>query len=176
MRFSIYLFFICLLFWGSVLYAEETFPVKTMQLEKKTVQSIISAFGVLEEEPQILYFETAGYLSKLLADEGQAIEKGRLLAKLDTTLIDNKKARVQQILKHDKNKLARAKKLKLSKVLTQEQLEDREDDYALQLLELKRVEEERRKYFLHAPTTGKILKRLIDFAGTLVVSTTSSRF
>ncbi len=61
--------------------------------------------------------------------------------------------------------------MKHSKVLPQDLLEDRENNYTLRLLELKRVEEEQQKHFLYAPAKGKILQRFIDFAGPITAAT-----
>ncbi len=155
----------------SVSLADERLPVKTMPLEKKTVPSVITAFGILEKTPQILYFEVSGYLTKLLVDEGRTVKKGRLLAKLDTVLIDNQKAQVQRALQHAKQKMVRAKKLQRRNILAQDQLEDTEYNYSTKLLELKEINEKRQKHFLYAPAKGKILKRFLDFAGPVDSST-----
>ena len=160
-----------ILFWG-ISAAEEQFPVKTMKLEKKTVQPVVTAYGILEEDKQMLYFETDGYLTKLLATEGEIVKKGQLLAKLDAILIDNQIAQIQQALQNAKNKLKRAKKLKNRQVVTQDELEDREYNYSIKLLELERAKEQQIRHFLYTPVKGKILKRLIDFAGP-VNSTTA---
>ncbi len=97
--------------------AEERLLIKIRPLEKKTVQPLINAFGILEKDPQVLYFETAGYLTKLLANEGETIEKGDLLAKLDTTIIDNEKAQVRQALAYDK-KISKSKKIETQQSVT----------------------------------------------------------
>jgi RND family efflux transporter MFP subunit len=146
-------------------FAEEYLPVKTMPIEKKTIRPVITAFGSLEKKPQILYFEISGYLTKLLVNEGKVVKKGQLLAQLDTILIDNQKAQVQLSLQYAKTKLARTKKLKLRDILSQDNLEDMEYNYSTKLLELKKINEDQRKYFLYAPAKGKILKRFLDFPG-----------
>lgn len=146
-------------------FADEPLPVKTMPIEKKTVSSVITAFGSLEKKPQLLYFERSGYLTKLLVDEGQVVKKRQLLAQLDTIMIDNQKAQIQLALQHAKHKVARAKKLQRRNVLAQDELEDLEYNHSAKSLELENLNEERQKHFLYAPTRGRILQRFLDFAG-----------
>lgn len=152
---------------GDLIWAAERLPVKAIPLEKQEAGSIITAFGILEKDPQILYFETSGYLEELLVEEGDQVEKGQVLARLDATIINNRKAQLQISIKHAANKLERTQKLKNSKVLAQDELEDTEFTYETRLLEWKEVAKELQKHILYAPADGKIQRRFLDFSGPI---------
>lgn len=155
-------------------WAEEApLPVRILPLEKASLPTRIHAFGVLEKEPRLLYFETPGRLTKLHAAEGERVEQGDLLAELDTAVADNQQAQARQALQHANAKLARARKLKQNKVLAQDQLDDLKNNQVLRQLQVQRQEEERRKHFLQAPAAGILLQRFIDFVGTPVDTTTA---
>ncbi|MCP4702635.1 MAG: HlyD family efflux transporter periplasmic adaptor subunit, partial [Gammaproteobacteria bacterium] len=163
----------CLIVWVGVAAAKqpERLPVQTRPLEKSTVNEVIGAFGVLEKKPETLYFETAGYLSVLSADEGAKVAKGQVLAKLDTSDIDNQKSQARLAIKYAENKLNKAKKLEGQRALAQDTREDRQHEHALRQLELRKIEVLYRKHFLRAPADGKILERFIEFPAPVTSAT-----
>jgi multidrug efflux pump subunit AcrA (membrane-fusion protein) len=76
--------------------ASEPVPVKVVQLQKTTSNSVITASGQLTTEDEtLLGFKTGGVVNKVFVKEGDQVRKGQLLASLDLTEINSTVAQAQ---------------------------------------------------------------------------------
>ena len=61
-------------------------PVRTAKAERKTFDYLINASGKIEAVDQIMVVaERSGYLDELSVKEGDYVEKGKILARMDQT-------------------------------------------------------------------------------------------
>ena len=59
---------------------------ETVQVEQGPIDSTVNATGSIEPEAEVsLFFRTVGPVANVLASVGDFVEKGQLLAELDTT-------------------------------------------------------------------------------------------
>ena len=145
--------------------AAEPAPVVVERFDIRPIGSVITALGVLEDSPQILYFETSGNLEHLLVGEGDRVERGQLLAQLDRRQIDYRLERTRLTAAHSKRRLERSRLLRSANALAADSLDDNELAYASQVLEVSEIEEEQSRHDLLAPVAARILRRFLDFPG-----------
>lgn len=152
--------------------AEDTaVPVKIQPLTKQAVTVTVTAWGQVEEAARRLFMERAGMLTELGADTGDRVVAGQVLARLDTTIIENRRQVAEFNLRNARNKLSRTRKLKRTDVVGQDRLDDVINDHAVKQLAFEQAEEEYQKHFLRAPTAGWILERRVDHPGPVTTAT-----
>jgi RND family efflux transporter MFP subunit len=118
-----------------------------------------------------LSFKTGGIVDAVFADEGQSVEKGRLLARLDLSEIEAQAEQARAAYDKALRDLQRIERLYEKDVTTLEQLQN-----ARTALEIARSDREIAEFNLrhssiYAPTDGKILGRFVE-SGELVASGT----
>lgn len=151
--------------------AGEGFSVTTAVLEKVEVQVKIYAYGRVAQRPQYLYFEHAGNLTQLNADIGSEVKAGQILAQLDTRDIEHELRQAQEEVKHARIKYEQMQELSIREAAPRDQLENRRHDYELAQIQLEHVREQHTKHFLRTPMAGRVVDRLLDFAGPVDTST-----
>jgi membrane fusion protein (multidrug efflux system) len=143
----------------------EATPVRVALSEKKTFDYLINASGKIEALDQLkVIFERSGYLTELNVKEGDYVEKGKILAKLDQT---------ESLFKLEKAKinLKNAEATYQSEILSfdgiftsgdsariipvRDQLMAKSGLFTAQL-ELKEAELDLEKSIIKAPTSGRV--------------------
>lgn len=143
----------------------ESTPVRVAVSEKRTFDYLINASGKIEALDQLkVIFERSGYLTELAVKEGDYVEKGKVLAKLDQT---------ESLFKLEKAKinLKNAEATYQSEILSfdgifmsgdsariipvRDQLMAKSGLFTAQL-ELKEAELELEKSIIKAPTSGRV--------------------
>jgi len=164
---------ICAFWLGAIppLQADSPMPVVVIPIVKQEVPERVAAWGTLEKHPQNLHFEIDGYLTQIAVADDDRVAEGQLLARLDTTLVENRRDQASSALLYADQQLERTLELKHKGVVGQEQLDAVSSDERLKKLLLEGAEEELRKYFLYAPSAGRILRRLVDYAGPVSAAT-----
>jgi RND family efflux transporter MFP subunit len=142
---------------------EQKIMVKTAAVIQKKISFPITASGVLASPTETkLSFKTGGIIEQILADEGQFIKKGQLLASLQKSEID---ARVQQARSGYEKALRdfqRVSNLYQDSVATLEQKQDAETGLTVARSNLEIAEYNLKHSSIIAPSNGKILKRLAE--------------
>ena len=143
--------------------SEQKIMVKTAVVIQKEISFPITASGVLTSPTETrLSFKTGGIIEQILADEGQFIKKGQLLASLQKSEID---ARVQQARSGYEKALRdfqRVSNLYQDSVATLEQKQDAETGLTVARSNLEIAEYNLKHSSIMAPSNGKILKRLAE--------------
>jgi len=136
-------------------------PVTLARVEKQELSRPIRAYGRLFPEKEIrLSFKTGGIIREMKVSEGQSVEQGQLLARLDLAEIKAQVAAAAGAHEKTKRDLERVKNLYADRAATLEQYQDAKT--ALQLTEsnLQAAEFNLRFSEIRAPGRGCILKRL----------------
>ncbi len=109
-----------------------------------------------------LSFKTGGIIHRILADEGQSVNNGQLLAELNLEEIRSQVQQAELVLEKAKRDFQRTENLFRDSVATLEQFEN-----ARTALDVARANNRIAKFNLqysaiHAPSDGKILKRIAE--------------
>lgn len=138
--------------------------------------------GQLEPGSEVvLSFELAGRLAELAFDEGETVQKGDLVARLDTALlqVDRQRTKASRTaitaqLEYAKSRLARAQSLKTEGFSSQETLDQARatnDELLARLAEvdatLQSIEIRLEKSVIRAPFGGRVAAKSADIAETL---------
>jgi len=142
---------------------EPKIMVKTAPVIRKAISFPIAASGVLASPTEMkLSFKTGGIIDQILAEEGQFIKKGQLLASLQKSEIE---AMVQQARSGYEKALRdfqRVSNLYQDSVATLEQKQDAETGLSVARSNLEIAEYNLKYSSITAPANGKILKRLAE--------------
>lgn len=151
-------------------------PVRVALAERKTFDYLINATGKMEAVEQIkVIAERPGYLQELLVKEGDLVEKGKVLVRLDQT---------EALLKLEKAKIAvknaavnyNSEKLSFERIFEsgdQKRIAELEEQLKVKTnlltaeIELKEAEMDLDKTIVKAPSSGRIADLKIK-KGTLV--------
>ena len=143
--------------------ASDAVQVVAVPLESTTVRESVSALGVLNLVPQVLYFETSGYISTLEVEEGERVTRNQRLATLDSTRIESDRIRLELERAHAQDELRRSNELLKRRALADDELKNKAHAFELRSVELQAVRDEMRRHVLAAPTAGTVIRRYIEF-------------
>lgn len=136
-------------------------PVRVTKIEKVQTSFPIKAIGILSSKSQIkLSFKTGGLIEAIYVDEGQTVNMGQILAKLNLSEIEAYVSQAKLGTEKAERDLRRAANLYEDSVATLEELQNAQTalDFAKSNL---RIAEFNNKYsMIVAPSEGKILKKL----------------
>jgi RND family efflux transporter MFP subunit len=151
--------------------------VTTTTAERGAVEQTEWAVGIIETRSSVqVAAEVAGQVRAVLADEGQGVETGAILAEIDTAEYRFSKAgeeaevrRLESLLRQQERDLARARQLYAERLIAQEQLDSTQSELDALREQLAgartRVSESQRRLSetqLRAPVTGEVAQRNID--------------
>ncbi len=105
--------------------AQSTIPVTVTPIEKSNWNQRVDASGLFAaEDEQMMAFKIGGVIDKIYVNEGDAIRKGQLLAKLNLTEVAALTAQAKFGLEKAERDFNRASKLYADSVATLEQLQN----------------------------------------------------
>jgi multidrug efflux system membrane fusion protein len=142
-------------------YTEPVVSIKALRLRDTAVVFPVRTAGKLASKTESkLSFKTGGIIRQILVDEGQSVREGQLLAQLNLEEISSRVDQAELALKKAERDFGRAENLFRDSVTTLEQLQD-----ARTALEVARSNASIANFNLqystiHAPSDGKILKRI----------------
>ncbi len=148
--------------------ASEPVPVKVVQLQKTTSNSVITASGQLTTEDEtLLGFKTGGVVNKVFVKEGDQVRKGQLLASLDLTEINSTVAQAQHNVEKVQRDFQRVTNLYKDSVATLEQLQNVETALSVAKEQLQSATFNKSFSTIHAPANGYVLRKFVN-AGQVV--------
>lgn len=159
---------------GSILFAckngkndnafiESKVPVKLIHAVKETVSFPVTTSGLLASKAEIkLSFKTGGIIDRIPVDEGQSVQKGQVLARLNLSEIESMVNQARIGLEKAERDLQRAENLYSDSVATLEQLQNAGSAVDYTRSQLKVAEFNRQYSQIVAPSKGKILKKLAE--------------
>lgn len=142
---------------------EKVINVKLGAVSTTSQAMKIISTGALTPKDQVrLSFKIGGVISEIYVQEGQTVEKGQLIAKLDRAEIDTHIGKAQIALQKAERDLKRAKSMYADTVATLEIVENATTgrDIAASNLSIAKFNQD--YVNLYAPANGKILMRLAE--------------
>jgi len=171
---------------GPALAEGRVVRITAATVETRPVEDTEWAVGIIESRaaPPVAA-EVAGKVVRLAADEGDSVEKGQVLAELDSkqyrfgTSVDQAEvARIAALVKNKESELNRARRLQAEKLISQEQLDTIATDLdalraQLQGAEARAGDSARRlgEARIVAPFKGQVAKRYVDLGAYVQVGT-----
>jgi multidrug efflux system membrane fusion protein len=143
---------------------DETAVAVSLEPVKTTTLSLpVNASGLVSTKNEArLAFKIGGVVKGIYVTEGQAVQKGQLLASLDLTEIEAQVSQAKNNVEKLKRDLDRVKRLHKDSAATLEMLQNIQTAYDV-AVEGQRVAEFNREYAtIKAPATGKILRKLLN--------------
>ncbi len=137
--------------------------IKTAKVIRTELVIPVRTSGKLSTKTESrLSFKTGGIISRIHTEEGQSVQSGELLAELNPEEIRSKVQQAELVLKKSERDFSRAENLYRDSVVTLEQFEN-----AKTALDVARTNDRIARFNLqyssiHAPSDGKILKRLAE--------------
>jgi membrane fusion protein (multidrug efflux system) len=147
-------------------------PVEVAKVERRTISSFLETNGTLEAENEVdLVARVSAPIVELLAEEGMAVRRGQLLARLDEAelrvqLEISRVALHETTLVHD-----RAKRLYEDDLISDEEFEQAKSSWKSAAAQLEADEIQLGYTSVAAPFDGLIVTRYVDFAEQVSVNT-----
>ena len=142
---------------------EEKVRVKMVKVEQKEFSLPIHTSGKLSSKTETkLSFKIGGIIESILVDEGQRVQKGQLLARLNLSEINAQVNQARSGFEKAKRDLERIKKLYADAAATLEQVQDATTGLEIANSNLNVAEFNLRHAMIYAPSDGKILKRFVE--------------
>jgi RND family efflux transporter MFP subunit len=144
------------------LISEDVYVVMT-PVENTELSQNIHTHGRISSKKEIkLSFKIGGIIRNIAVDEGQAVIKGQLLARLDLSEIRSQVLQAQSAYEKVERDLKRAEDLYKDKAVTLEQLQNVQTLHQVAQSQLQAAEFNLRYSEIHAPSEGRILRRLME--------------
>lgn len=142
---------------------QEEIPVKVTTVGKENAAEEVTASGLVSSDTEArLSFKTGGVIDKILVDEGSSVKQGQLLAKLNLTEISAQVSQAQEGVTKAERDLKRAQNLYRDSVATLEQVQNATTALQVAKENLKIAQFNQSYSEIHAPMSGKILKKLMN--------------
>lgn len=143
--------------------SREEIPVKVTTVSKENAAQTITASGFVASDSEArLSFKTGGVIDQMLVDEGSAVKKGQLLAKLNLTEISAQVRQAQEGVAKAERDLQRAQNLYRDSVATLEQVQNATTALQVAKENVKIAQFNQSYSEIRAPMSGKILKKLMN--------------
>lgn len=148
--------------------AKETNEVNRIPVRVADVSSAEMAFpiytsGQLASTAEVkLAFKIGGIVEKIYVDEGASVKKGQLLAALDLSEIQAQVNQARSAYEKSSRDLKRLEKLFADSVVTLEQKQDARTGMEVARANLEIAEFNLRHAKIYAPSTGKIMRRMVE--------------
>ncbi len=137
-------------------------PVRLAKVEFAEMAKTIRTYGRLATKEEIkLSFKINGIIRKIFVDEGRAVKKGQILARLDLSEIASQVKQARSAFEKAKRDMERVENLYREKAATLEQYQNVQTAYKVAQSQLQAAEFNLRYSEIRAPSKGRILKRLM---------------
>jgi RND family efflux transporter MFP subunit len=142
---------------------EEPVPVQVDPVERKELSVPIHTSGRLFPGVQSKFsFKTGGIVDKIYVDEGQSVKKGQLLAVLALAEVNAYMRKAENGYLKTKRDVERVQNLYNDRAATLEQLQNVKTAFEVAASDLEIARFNLKHSKIHAPSGGKILKRLVE--------------
>ncbi len=145
-------------------------PVNVAELAVTTEPIPIVASGKLASQTEVkLSFKIGGLIRQIPVREGEAVQKGQVLAKLDMTEINARYIQAKSALEKAERDFNRVKDLFADSVATLEQFQNVQTAYHIALSDFRIAEFNLQHATIRSPVTGRVVRKLAD-PGELVAA------
>ncbi|MHC4607208.1 MAG: efflux RND transporter periplasmic adaptor subunit [Planctomycetota bacterium] len=143
--------------------ADRTVPVKTVRVERKTREDVLSLMGTVEAEREVkVGFKIGGRITKLAFEEGDPVAKDAVLAELDVTDLAAQKEKAAEGVKKAQRDLNRMGELYKANAVPLARKQDAESLLITAKAELTIIEDALENSVLKAPFAGRISRKLSE--------------
>ncbi|MFT5748025.1 MAG: multidrug efflux system membrane fusion protein [Saprospiraceae bacterium] len=137
--------------------------VKIDSIEKRSQAIPIFGIGRLGSDTEIkLSFKIGGIISKMRADEGQKVRKGKVLATIRSNEIDAQVLKAKQALEKAERDLKRIKKMFAEEAATSENVDDLTTLVEVSKADLSIARFNQKYAKIVSPVSGRIIKRMAE--------------
>ncbi|MBV1959724.1 MAG: efflux RND transporter periplasmic adaptor subunit [Pseudomonadales bacterium] len=138
-----------------------TVVVKKIHSDYRSIPIDVS--GRIYNKTEIkLAFKTGGLVQAVLVDEGEFVNEGQLLARLDLEEVDAAVAQAKAAYQKSLRDIERIAKLNKTNVLSRQKLQDAETEVTLRKADLKVAEFNQKYSEIRAPVSGYILHQDVE--------------
>ena len=138
-------------------------PVNVAELAVVTEPIPIVASGKLASQTEVkLSFKIGGLIQKILVREGEPVQKGQVLARLDMTEINARYTQAKSALEKTERDFNRVKGLFADSVATLEQFQNAQTAYHIALSDFRIAEFNLQHATIRSPVSGRVLRKLAD--------------
>ena len=142
---------------------KESVRVKVAEVEYTDFAQPILASGTLVSDKEArLSFKTGGIIAELLVDEGEAVAKGQLLARLNLTEIDAQLGQARNAFEKAERDFKRVSNLYRDSAATLEQFQNAQTGYQLAEQALQIAGFDQRYSSIYATESGRVLRKLMN--------------
>ncbi|WP_281647121.1 efflux RND transporter periplasmic adaptor subunit [Parendozoicomonas sp. Alg238-R29] len=143
-------------------------PVEVATVHYQQAARPISISALLAyKSTQKLAFKVGGPVANILVEEGDAVEKGQILAVLDTEEVQARVGEAEARFDNAQRNVERLKKLYKKNVVSLDQLQDAETELDVVESQLRVARFNLRYSSIKAPAAGRIVRRMVE-AGELI--------
>lgn len=141
----------------------EKTSVRAAEVRQQEIAVPVHSSGLLSSKAEIkLSFKVGGIIEDILFDEGDSVKAGQVLARLNTSEINANVAQAESSVKKAKQDLERLRTLYADDAGSLEQLQSAEYGYEIAKANLQIAKFNQAHSIIHAPSDGKIFKRLAE--------------
>jgi len=142
---------------------EKPISVKVISVTETEISIPVRSSGILHSKNEMkLAFKTGGVIQNIFANEGDAVKKGQLLARLDLAEIKARMDQAESAYQKAERDLQRAAKLHEDSVATFEQLQNAQTGFEVARANRRIAAFNLKHSTIYAPGEGRILKRLFE--------------
>jgi membrane fusion protein (multidrug efflux system) len=142
---------------------EEAVPVEVTQLQRGTIESVLSFSSNLEAESEVQVFSQAKRLiTELHAEEGDRVTRGRLLLRLQNDEQRSALSKVSSQLARAEREYARKERLYEQELISEQEFNDATYDLEQLRISLEDAERELGYTEVRAPISGTVTSRLVN--------------
>ncbi len=135
-------------------------PVRVQKIKREIIIDPVRTTGKLAPASEIrLSFKIGGLIEKIVAEEGQTIEMGQLMARLDQSEIEARYIQAESAFEKAERDFNRIERLYADSVATNEQFQNARTALNLAEADLSIAEFNLKHSVIKAPAAGKILKQ-----------------
>jgi membrane fusion protein (multidrug efflux system) len=146
-------------------------PVEVARVTRRAISSYIETNGTLEAEYEVdLVARTAGPVMELNAEEGNAVRKGDVLARLDEQELRAALEIARVGLEESRLAFERARKLQTDRLISPEAFEEARSDFETATAQFDGSRIQLAYTEIRAPFDGLIVRRYVDFAEHVAVN------
>ncbi len=151
--------------WAAAATETAAVPVETAPVERRDISSYIETQGVLEAENEVdIVARVSAPIVELLVEEGMAVQRGQLLARLEEDELRAQLEIAKVALAEARLAWDRAQALDASQLISSEEFEEARTRFETARAELEGTQIQLGYTELRAPFSGLIVARYVDFA------------
>ncbi len=143
-------------------------PVKVIQVKREPISVFLLSSANLEALRKVdVVARVSGIVRRIFVEEGDAVRKNQILAKLDDTELQLQLQQAQARAENNSRLFQRAKEMFEKNLISKEQYDDAKYQYETAQAQLKSAQLQLSYASIRAPISGVVTQRLIEVGNTV---------